>query len=173
VVGGLLNRQPPADAATIAFLQQAATKGVSLIGLCTGPFTLIEAGLMDGRRCCVSWYHYRDLVERFPEVTPVANQLFVVDGNRITCAGGMAAADLAAWLIERHCGQAWAQKSLHIMLIDHARRGSASQPQQTLYDHVEDNRVRRAIHLIEQHLAEPLTSTALAQQLNVSKRQLE
>src|SRR5699024_154154 len=173
VVGGLLDREPPASTATIAFLQQAAAANVPLIGLCTGPFALIQAGLMRGRRCCVSWYHYHDLIERYPEVTPVADQLFVVDGNRITCAGGMAAADLAAWLVERHCGRVWAQKSLRIMLIDHARRGSASQPQQTLYDHVEDNRVRRAIHLIEQHLAEPLTSTALAQQLNVSKRQLE
>ena len=173
VVGGLLNHDSSPDTTLMAFLRRAAASNVGLIGLCTGPFTLIQAGLMHGRRCCVSWYHYHDLIERYPEVTPVADQLFVVDGNRITCAGGMAAADLAAWLVERHCGRVWAQKSLRIMLIDHARRGSASQPQQTLYDHVEDNRVRRAIHLIEQHLAEPLTSTALAQQLNVSKRQLE
>lgn len=173
VVGGLLNHESPSNAATLSFLQRAAAADVSLIGLCTGPFTLIQAGLMRGRRCCVSWYHYHDLVERHPEVTPVADQLFVVDGKRITCAGGMAAADLAAWLVERHCGQAWAQKSLHIMLIDHARRGSTSQPQQTLYEHVQDNRVRRAIHLIEQQLADPPTTSQLAQQLNVSKRQLE
>lgn len=173
VVGGLLQDQPPADAATVAFLQRAAAANVPLIGLCTGPFALIQAGLMRGRRCCVSWYHYRDLVARFPEVTPVADQLFVVDGNRITCAGGMAAADLAAWLIEHHCGRAWAQKSLHIMLIDHARRGSASQPQPLLYDQVNDNRVRRAILLIEQHLNEPLSSSELARRLHVSKRQLE
>lgn len=173
VVGGLLNDKRPNDSATIKFLQNAAASGVSLIGLCTGPFTLIQAGLMRGRRCCVSWYHYSDLIERYPKVTPVADQLFVIDGNRITCAGGMAAADLAAWLIERHCGRAWAQKSLHIMLIDHARRGSASQPQQTLYDHVRDNRIRRAIHLLEQHLAEPLTSSELARRLHISKRQLE
>lgn len=173
VVGGLLQNEPAADAATVGFLREAATMNVPLIGLCTGPFALIQAGLMRGRRCCVSWYHHRDLVERFPEVTPVADQLFVVDGNRITCAGGMAAADLAAWLIEHHCGRAWAQKSLHIMLIDHARRGSASQPQPLLYDQVHDNRVRRAILLIEQHLNEPLSSSELARRVHVSKRQLE
>lgn len=173
VVGGLLQHGPPADAQTIAYLQSAAAKGVPLVGLCTGPFALIQAGLMRGRRCCVSWYHYHDLVERFPEVTPVADQLFVVDGNRITCAGGVAAADLAAWLIERHCGRAWAQKSLHIMLIDRARRGTTSQPQPTLSDQVRDNRVRRAVLLIEQHLTEPLGSSELAARLNLSRRQLE
>jgi len=173
VVGGLLSPGPPADASTVAYLRAADARGVPLIGLCTGPFALIQAGLMNGRRCCVSWYHYRDLVERFPEVTPVADQLFVVDGNRITCAGGVAAADLAAWLIERHCGRAWAQKSLHIMLIDRARRGTTSQPQPALAEQVRDNRVRRAVLLIEQHLTEPLDSAELARRLNLSKRQLE
>ena len=173
VVGGLLHHGPPADADTIDYLRLADARGVPLIGLCTGPFALIQAGLMNGRRCCVSWYHYRDLVQRFPEVTPVADQLFVVDGNRITCAGGMAAADLAAWLIERHCGRAWAQKSLHIMLIDQARRGTASQPQPPLSEQVRDNRVRRAVLLIEQHLTDPLDSAQLAARLNLSKRQLE
>jgi transcriptional regulator GlxA family with amidase domain len=173
VVGGLLSREPPADAATVEYLRRAASKGVALVGLCTGPFALIQAGLMKGRRCCVSWYHYYDLMDRFPDVTPVADQLFVVDGNRITCAGGAAAADLAAWVVERHRGRTWAQKSLHIMLIDHARRGSNPQPQPPLYEQVEDNRVRRAILLIEQHLSEPLGTEEIAAHVNVSRRQLE
>lgn len=173
IVGGLLHHGPPADDETIAYLRRADAKGVALVGLCTGPFALIQAGLMNARRCCVSWYHYRDLVQRFPQVTPVADQLFVVDGNRITCAGGMAAADLAAWLVERHCGRAWAQKSLHIMLIDQARRGTASQPQPPLSEQVRDNRVRRAVLLIEQHLTDPLDTAQLAARLNLSRRQLE
>lgn len=173
VVGGQLPAGPPADSATVAYLREADAKGVPLVGLCTGPFALIQAGLMRGRRCCVSWYHYHDLMQRFPDVTPVADQLFVADGNRITCAGGAAAADLAAWLVERHCGRTWAQKSLHILLIDHARRGSSSQPQPPPYEQVADNRVRRAILLIEQHLSEPLSTDALAARMSVSRRQLE
>ncbi len=173
VVGGLLPAGPPADSATVAYLRSAAARGIPLVGLCTGPFAMIQAGLMHGRRCCVSWYHYHDLTQRMPDVVPVADQLFVVDGDRITCAGGAAAADLAAWLVERHLGRAWAQKSLHIMLIDHARRGSTSQPQPPLHEEVEDNRVRRAILLIEQHLSQPLSTEALAAQLSVSRRQLE
>lgn len=173
VVGGLLPEGPPADSATVTFLRQAAARGVPLVGLCTGPFALIQAGLMHGRRCCVSWYHYHDLMNRLTDVVPVADQLFVVDGNVITCAGGAAAADLAAWLVERHMGRTWAQKSLHIMLIDHARRGNTSQPQPPLYDEIADNRVRRAVLLIEQHLSEPLHTDDIARHLNVSRRQIE
>ncbi len=73
-----------------------------LIGVCTGVFALIKAGVMGGRRCCVSWYHHGDLTRRFPDIEPVADRLFVDDGNRLTCAGGTAAADLAAYLVERH-----------------------------------------------------------------------
>lgn len=173
VVGGLLPREPDADRATLAYLQRAADKRIPLIGLCTGSFALIDAGLMRRKRCCVSWYHYRDLDSYLTEIVPIADRLFVVDGDRITCAGGTAAADLAAWLIERHVGRAWAQKSLHIMLIDQARRGSASQPQPAFYQHVSDNRVRRAILLIEQFVATPIHTDELARKLNVSRRQLE
>ncbi|MCS4503788.1 GlxA family transcriptional regulator [Arhodomonas aquaeolei] len=173
VVGGLLSEAPAADAKTVEYLQRAAAQGVPLVGLCTGPFALIQAGLMHGRRCCVSWYHYRDLTNRLADIIPVADQLFVVDGNRITCAGGTAAADLAGWLVERHMGRAWAQKSLHIMLIDRARRGNTSQPQPPLYEEIGDNRVRRAVLLIEQHLGDPLNTEKIARRLSVSRRQLE
>jgi len=174
VCGGLLPAHGrAADSATIAYLQRAAARGVPLVGLCTGPFALIEAGLMHNRRCCVSWFHLHDLAERYPHVTPVADRLFVVDGDRITCSGGIAAADLAAWMVERHLGRAWAQKSMHIMLIDRARRGDSAQPRPTFHDQLTDNRVRRAVLLIEQSLTDPPTTAALARQLNLSRRQLE
>ena len=32
---------------------------------------------MAGRQCCVSWYHYWDLRKTFPDVTPIADHLFV------------------------------------------------------------------------------------------------
>lgn len=174
VCGGLLpQRGRAADTATLEYLRAAAAAGVPLVGLCTGPFALIEAGLMHHRRCCVSWFHFHDLADRFPDVTPVADRLFVIDGDRITCSGGIAAADLAAWMIERHLGRTWAQKSMHIMLIDRARSGNSAQPQPTLYDHISDNRLRRAILQIEQRLSDPIATPELARMLNVSRRQLE
>ena len=37
-----------------------------LIGVCTGSFVLARAGLMQGYRCCVSWYHVQDFENEFP-----------------------------------------------------------------------------------------------------------
>ncbi|MGB7755293.1 MAG: GlxA family transcriptional regulator [Salinisphaera sp.] len=173
VCGGLLPRGRAADRRTLDYLREAASVGVPLVGLCTGPFALIEAGLMRNRQCCVSWFHFHDLTSRFPDVAPVADRLFVVDGDRITCSGGVAAADLAAWMVERHLGRAWAQKSMHIMLIDRPRSGNTAQPQPTLYDRISDNRVRRALLLIEQRLSDPIATPELASMLSMSRRQLE
>jgi len=128
VFGGLIHEGLPVDAEQDAFLRRAAARRVPLIGVCTGVFTLMRLGLMAGRRCCVSWYHYWDLVRTFPDVSPVADQLYVVDRDRITCAGGTGAIDLAAWLVERHLGRASAQKAIQILIADQARPADAPQP---------------------------------------------
>jgi transcriptional regulator GlxA family with amidase domain len=173
VVGGLLHRGPTSDEATLEYLREADRKGVTLVGVCTGSFTLIRAGLMNGRRCCVSWFHYHDLIEEFPEVMPVADRLFVVNGRRITCAGGAGALDLAAWIVERHLGRAFAQKSLHIMVVDRARSPDTPQPQPPTMPLAQSERVRRAVLLIEQYLSEPLDVGEIARRVNISRRQLE
>lgn len=173
VVGGLLHAGPQSDEVVDAYLLDAAAKGVPLVGLCTAVFTLIRLGLMKRRRCCVSWYHYSDLREAFPDVTPVADRLFVVDGPRITCAGGTAAVDLAAWLVARHVGTAAADKALHILLADRARPADAPQPHVVTDEVPADPRLSRAIAIVDQSLSDPPSIDALATAVGLSRRQLE
>lgn len=173
VVGGLLHTGHQLDEASVAYLKRAARAGVPLVGVCTGSFVLARAGLMTGRRCCVSWYHYQDFLEEFPHHTPVADRLYVIDGDRITCAGGGGAADLATALVEKHLGRSIAQKSRHVMLLDRARPGTEAQPHPPIADLVADDRVRRALLLMEQHMADPLPIADIARRLQLSTRQLE
>jgi transcriptional regulator GlxA family with amidase domain len=173
VVGGILHAGRQVDRATIAYLRRAAATGARLIGLCTGSFILCRAGLMNSRRCCVSWFHYQDFVSEFPDHEAVADQLFVVDNDRITCAGGAGVADLANHLIERHLGHAVAQKSREVLLFDHARQGHDPQPHPPVADAVANPRLRRALLLMEQHLADPLPVRVIAKRLDISVRQLE
>ena len=175
VVGGLLHQGTIASQAVIEYLQWADAQNVTLVGLCTGSFALIRAGLMQGRRCCVSWFHYQDLQDELADVIPVADQLYVDDGDRITCAGGSVATDLAATLIERHLGRQWARKSLRILGLDQARPGDAPQPQPASDKNLlaENRRVRRALLIMEQNMSRPLSTEAIAGRLNLSKRQLE
>lgn len=173
VVGGLLHQGPTVSQPVMDYLQQAAEKHVTLVGLCTGSFALIRAGLMDGRRCCVSWFHHKDLLAEFTDVIPVADQLYVDDGDRITCAGGTVAADLAAAIIERHLGRSWARKSLRILVMDQPRPANAPQPQPATDYVVENKWVKRALLLLEQNMSRPLSTEEIASRINLSKRQLE
>jgi transcriptional regulator GlxA family with amidase domain len=173
VVGGLLQPGPQIDMATAQYLRDAAASGVPLVGTCTGSFVLCRAGLMKGRTACVSWYHYQDFLEEFPGQTVVADRLFVEDGDRITCAGGAGSAAVATHLIDRHLGRAVAQKASQVLLFDRERAGSEAQPRPPLYADVSEPRVRRAILLMEQHLARPISIPVMAQELGLSMRQLE
>jgi transcriptional regulator GlxA family with amidase domain len=173
VVGGILHAGPQLDDATTAYLQEAARQGVALVGLCTGSFVLARAGLMKGRQCCVSWYHHQDFVTQFADVVAVADRLFVADGDRITCAGGGGTADLATFLIERHVGRSVAQKSRHVLLLDRARAGSDAQPHPPVAEGVADERVRRAMLMMEQNITDPLPIADIARHLGLSTRQLE
>ncbi|MDP3138538.1 MAG: AraC family transcriptional regulator, partial [Burkholderiaceae bacterium] len=121
VVGGVLRLDPSLDAQTRAFLHAADQSGRVLVGLCTGSITLLRAGLLDGRKCCLHHYHLRDVEGRFPLTEIVADQLFVVDGRYVTCAGGSAVADVGAWLIERQFGRGAARKCMDMLLLDGAR----------------------------------------------------
>jgi transcriptional regulator GlxA family with amidase domain len=173
VVGGILHGGPQLDEATVAYLQEAARQGVALVGLCTGSFILARAGLMKDRQVCVSWYHYQDFVSEFDDSVPVADRLFVADGDRITCAGGGGTADLATFLIERHIGRSVAQKSRHVLMLDRARAGNDAQPHPPVVDGVLDERVRRAMLLMEQNITDPMPIADIAARLQLSTRQLE
>jgi len=173
VVGGILHAGPQVDEATIRYLREVGASQVPLIGICTGSFILCRAGLMKGRRSCVSWYHYQDFREAFPGHDVVADRLFLADGPRITCAGGAGTAALATHLIEQHLGRAVAQKASQVLLFDRERSGSDAQPHPPLSETVREPRVRRALLLMEQNLTRPIAIATVAEELGVSVRQLE
>ncbi|MDF1796470.1 MAG: GlxA family transcriptional regulator [Coxiellaceae bacterium] len=172
VVGGRLKHGYSTATKEIhRYLQLAEKQQITLIGLCTGSFALIEAGLMNKRRCCVNWLHYQELVNQHKVVIPIIKQRYLDDGNIITCAGGIAAIDVAAMLIERHLNKQLAVKSLRIMIMDAFRKNTSPQP---IHDEgIKNPNVRKVLLLLEQNITTPLSTEELASHINISKRQLE
>lgn len=173
VTGGLMEELERVPPEVTEFLRRAARAQVPLVGLCTGAFVLHHAGLMQGYRCCVSWFHHNDFLESFDGITPVSDQIFVVDRDRLTCSGGTSSAQLAAFLVDRHVGRAAARKSLAIMMIDEAQDGARPQPGMPLELATRDTLVRRALLVMQQNIDAPLTVSLLAARLGVSRRKLE
>jgi transcriptional regulator GlxA family with amidase domain len=173
VVGGLLHGGQKVPAEIYAFLRSAARAGVKLIGLCTGSFVLARAGLLDGYVACVSWFHRDDYIREFPALRLVSNRMFIVDRDRLTCAGGTSVVHLAALLIEKHCGRAHATKSLRIMIEDQPLPANTPQPEAVITRHARDSIVRRAMLLIEQKLVQPDSIASISGVFGISTRQLQ
>lgn len=173
VAGGTLHRDHDCSE-TYAYLRIAADAGVPLIGICTGGVFLARAGLMAGRRMCISWLHREDVAAEFPDLQVVADELYVWDQDRITCAGGTSVIHLASEIVERHLGTGTAHKGLRIMQEEKPRGGSAPQVPPTIHTsrNVQDPRVRRAVLFMEQTPAAPIDARRIAAALGISRRHL-
>jgi transcriptional regulator GlxA family with amidase domain len=174
VVGGTLHRGPAIGEATLAYLHAAARLRIPLVGICTGGFVLARAGLMAGKRCCISWFHQDALAAEFPDLSIIADELYVFDGDRITCAGGTSVVHLASQLVERHLGRGHSSKGLRVMLEERARGARSAQPPPPVpgLDAIGDRRVRRAMLMIERSIADPLRLSAVAEGVGTTPRQL-
>jgi transcriptional regulator GlxA family with amidase domain len=173
VVGGLLHGGQRAPADMLAFLRTCAEAGISVAGLCTGSFVLARAGLLSGYLACVSWFHREDFEREFPDCRVVSNQMFVIDRDRMTCAGGTSVVHLAAALIERSLDRASATKALRILIEDQPLPSRTLQPEAVVSRPARDRLVHRAMLALEQDLQEPSPVQAICDSLGVGRRQLE
>jgi transcriptional regulator GlxA family with amidase domain len=94
------------DAATFQWLKRLRRQGVAIGGVSGGPYLLARAGLLDDRRFTIHWEHVPALIEEFPHLKPTQS-LFVLDHDRMTCAGGVAALDMMHGLIEADSDATW------------------------------------------------------------------
>lgn len=162
-----------ASARLDGWLRRLARFGVVLGALDTGAFLLARAGLLDGRRVTLHWEAAPAFREAHPEVE-LASELFVVDRDRITCAGGTAALDLALDLIARRHGRALAAATAEQLLHRRVRPGSdAQRPQPSARLGVADPRLTAALTVMEDCLSEPLPVRALAARVGIGRRALE
>ena len=131
-------------------------------GIDTGAVVLAEAGLLDGHRATVHWEALEAFKERYPSLQ-ATQELFEIDGKRITSAGGTSSLDLMLGLISQAHGEPLAvQVSEQFVVsrirtrLDHQRMQVASR-----YD-LHNKKLVRVIGEMERQCEQPLSSEALA-----------
>lgn len=158
----------------IAWLQAAWEQKINLLGICTGTFALAQAQLLGAQPVCVHWNVLDEFIRRYPDVHARVDSLFIDTGKIITCAGSTAAIDLALHILKRHFGREKAQQVLRHMMLHNIR--PARLPQAHFIaslDHVQDERVHKAVAYIEQRIDDKLRAQDIAQYVGMSVRQLE
>lgn len=161
------------DPALFAWLRGLARRGVTLGGISGGPYLLARAGLLSGRRCTLHWEHVPAFEERYPDIE-VVRSLFEIQGERITCSGGIAALDLMLDLIGRDHGAGLAARVSDWFLHNQIREGLSPQRMDLRQRFgVRDPRLLRVLAAMEANLEAPLAREVLAGLARVSVRQLE
>jgi AraC family transcriptional regulator, L-arginine-responsive activator len=149
------------------------TASKRLGGIGTGAYLLARAGLLRGYRATIHWPYASLFGEDFPD-TVVSSNLFEIDRQRLTCAGGGASVDMMInWAGSLHGEDLVTELLDHFGLerlrtpADHQRvplsaRIGGGQPKLT-----------EAVSLMEANYEEPLPTEEIARLVGVSRRQLE
>ena len=160
------------DAAAFQWLRRQARHGCMLGGVSGGPAVLANAGLMENRRMTLHWEHAAPLAERHPDLL-LERTLYVVDRDRITCAGGTAPLDMMHALIAEHHGPDIARRVSDWFMHTDVRPAGGPQRAGLAQRHGTNRRaVLAAIEVMENRIADPLALSELARAVGVSPRHL-
>ncbi len=154
-------------------LRSLANSGTEMGSVSSGSFILANAGLLDGYRCTIHWENIPVFKELFAQCH-VTGSLVEHDRNRVTCAGGTAALDMALRLAELDFGPEISNQISQMCQHDRLR---TSNDQQQMADKNEFIRVSPklalVIELMEKNIEDPLSPNELADYVFISLRQLE
>jgi transcriptional regulator GlxA family with amidase domain len=157
----------------LAALRRLSSFGSAIGAVCTGTYVLAKAGLLDGHRATIHWENHAGLLSAFPHLD-LSQELFEIDRNRFTCAGGTAAVDMMLSVIARDHGPTIAAQVTDQLI--HGRIRDAGERQRL------DLRARlgvahpkllSVVALMERSIERPLACADLATEAGLSVRQLE
>lgn len=173
LVCGGVNVAQSTTAKLLGWLRREARKGVVIGGICTGSYVLAKAGLLDGKRATIHWENIDGFTEEFLDVD-LTKSVYVVDGKRITAAGGTASLDLMLSLIASSHGEDLANAVADQMIYSNIRTENDSQrlsvPTRIGVRHP---KLSQVIQKMEANIEEPISPAVLAQEVGMSTRQLE
>jgi len=155
-------------------LRKIASRNHIILGaLCTASYLLARAGLLDGYKCTIHWENIASMREEFPNAN-FSDDLFQIDRDRITCAGGQASLDMMLKIISDAHG---AKLAAHIseQFMCERIRSTEDRQRVPLHLHLGANqpKLTEAVTLMEANLEEPISLDELSAYVGISRRQLE
>ena len=155
------------------WLRREARRGVTLGGLCTAAYPLAKAGLLDGKRATIHWENQDSFAEEFEDVS-LTKSIFVIDGNRMTTAGGTASIDLMLKIIADEHGEELAGTVADQLIYTSIRTDQDTQrlsvPTRIGVRHP---KLSTVIQIMESNIEDPISPSILARDVGMSTRQLE
>lgn len=157
----------------LGWLRRESRKGLLVGGLCTAAYVLARAGLLDGKKATIHWENSDSFTEEFENVE-LTKSVFVMDGKRMTTAGGTSSIDLMLKLIATDHGEELANAVADQLIYSSIRTDQDSQrlsvPTRIGVRHP---KLSTVIQMMEANIEEPISPSILAKDVGMSTRQLE
>jgi transcriptional regulator GlxA family with amidase domain len=173
LVCGGIDVQDATTKPVLNWLRREARRGVSVGGLCTGAYTVARAGLLDGKRATIHWENQDSFLEEFEDVK-LTKSVFVMDGNRMSTAGGTASIDLMLKIIAADHGEDIANTVADQLIYSSIRTDQDTQrlsiPTRIGVRHP---KLSQVIQKMEANIEDPISPAQLATDVGMSTRQLE
>lgn len=161
------------DDRSIQWLRSQSKKNVVLGGICTGTYLLARADLLDGYRCTIHWENIASAREEFPQLV-ISPELFEMDRDRYTCAGGVAPIDMMLCEIrQRHNSKMATAISEQFMCERIRDQNDRQRVPLTQRIGTSQPKLAEAVSLMEANIEEPMTLDELSFHVGLSRRQLE
>lgn len=149
------------------------SRGTVLGGLCTGSYILARAGLLNGYRSTIHWENIASLREMSPDIV-VTEDLFEIDRDRYTAAGGTAPMDMMLKVVKRQHGNQLAVSISEQFMCDRMRgRYDKQRIPLKLLVGTKQPKLTEAVALMEANLEELIALDDLSSLVGISRRQLE
>lgn len=159
--------------ACFAWLRGMARRGVPIGGVSGGPYLLARAGLLGNHRATIHWEHAVAFQTEFPDLM-LEQGLYVIDRDRMTCAGGTAGLDLALSLVARDHGPELAARVGEWFIRAAPRDPDRAQRTDLATRYGSTNpRLLLMLEAMEDAIEEPIARADLALRAGVTLRQLE
>ncbi|AVO36442.1 GlxA family transcriptional regulator [Pukyongiella litopenaei] len=157
----------------LGWIRRESRKGLVVGGLCTAAYSLARAGLLDGKRATIHWENADSFAEEFDDIH-LTKSVFVIDGNRMTTAGGTSSIDLMLKLIANDHGEELANAVADQLIYSSIRTDQDTQrlsvPTRIGVRHP---KLSQVIQMMEANIEEPISPSILAKEVGMSTRQLE
>lgn len=155
------------------FLRRMHRQGTAIGGICTAAWILARAGLLEDKRCSIHWENLPAFSEAFRDVDVRAN-LFEIDDNIYTCAGGTAPLDMMLHLLRLEHGETMVTKVCEQVLTDRVREATSRQrlPLRARLG-VHNSKLLFLIELMEANIATPIDLDKISKHAGLSRRHVE
>lgn len=149
-------------------------KSRSIIGsLCTGAYVLARAQLLGERRFVIHWENAASFGEQFHDAA-IRPALFEIDDGIITCAGGMAAFDMMAHLVQLEHGEAVAREICERAIVDRIRNpGERQRSPFKVQSSKQHKIITILIERMQESLSDPIPISEILSGTDLTRRQVE